>query len=159
MNSLGTYPATLEVFDNLTDRVIKTLLFTLTQGFAKQLVSSAPSAYQALVDLKRHCAQTSVIERHNRGHQILFATSKLLRISSCKVNFFNQLYCSKKLTSFSSESSLISQREYKNHTKFNHLIHSIDVMNVFSIKYLCSFDSTYPLNCIQYDLIVDTSLL
>jgi hypothetical protein len=74
MNSLGTYPVTLEVFDNLTDRVIKTLLFTLTQGFAKQLVSSAPSAHQALVDLKRHCAQTLVIERHNERLKFLNST-------------------------------------------------------------------------------------
>jgi hypothetical protein len=68
---LNNYPAKLEKFDSLTDRVMKTVLFSLTQGYAKQIVSSQESAYDSLIDLKRHCAQTLISEKHSEQQKLM----------------------------------------------------------------------------------------
>ena len=52
---LDNYPSQVDKFrDQSVDRAIKAILFSLTTGQAKELISNAPSAYEALVDLKRH---------------------------------------------------------------------------------------------------------
>jgi hypothetical protein len=68
---LNNYPAKLDKFDSLTDIVMKMLLFSLTQGYAKQIVSSQESAYNSLIDLKRHCAQTSISEKHSEQQKLM----------------------------------------------------------------------------------------
>jgi hypothetical protein len=71
---LSSYPADLPKFSSLVDKIMKTILFSLTQGYAKQIVSSANSAHQSLLDLKRHCAQTSVSEKHNERQKLMNIT-------------------------------------------------------------------------------------
>jgi hypothetical protein len=48
---LVAYPAKLELLTDVIDRALKTVLFTVTQGQAKQLISAADTAYQGLIDL------------------------------------------------------------------------------------------------------------
>jgi type I site-specific restriction endonuclease len=69
---LDAYPSKLVPFTTLIDRALKTILFTVTQGHAKQLISSADSAYQGLIDLKRHCAQTSTQEKHLERQKLIY---------------------------------------------------------------------------------------
>ena len=40
--------------DESVDRAIKTLLFTITSGSTKKLVGAADTAFQALLDIRRH---------------------------------------------------------------------------------------------------------
>ena len=62
---LSNYPAQVnKIKDRAVDKAIKTVLFSVTYGQAKELVSQAPSAFEALRDLKRHFAQTTVTDKH-----------------------------------------------------------------------------------------------
>jgi hypothetical protein len=49
---LDDYLAELEKFENNIDRAVKALLFSITSGMAKRIVSNATSAHKALLDLK-----------------------------------------------------------------------------------------------------------
>ena len=64
MGLLDWYLAELPEFTYNVDRAIKALLSSITQGMAKQLVSNATSAHQALLDLRRNYAQTSRFDIH-----------------------------------------------------------------------------------------------
>ena len=44
------------------------------QGQAKELVSQASTAHEALIDLKRHCAQSSAYDKHSAGKKVLNLT-------------------------------------------------------------------------------------
>ena len=61
---LDDYPAELEMFENNIDRAVKALLFSITSGMAKRIVSNASSAHKALSDLKRNYGQTSQFDVH-----------------------------------------------------------------------------------------------
>jgi hypothetical protein len=68
-----------------------------------------------------------------KGPQLLFASSKLLRILICKFNFFHQSDVSKILTSFCLESFVeLPFNVIKNNSKYI----KTDVVYVFSIEYL-----------------------
>ena len=52
---LDNYPASVRSISKpAIDRAVKALLFAITVGQAKEIISSAPSAFDALVDLKRN---------------------------------------------------------------------------------------------------------
>ena len=62
---LDDYPANVKKITRVaTDRAVKALLFAVTVGQAKEIVSSATSAYDALVDLKRNFAPSSITDKH-----------------------------------------------------------------------------------------------
>ena len=66
---LDNYPSRLDPFENKDiDRAIKALLISITDGVAKSIVSNAKSGYDALMDLRRNCAQTSRFDKH-REHK------------------------------------------------------------------------------------------
>jgi hypothetical protein len=56
---LEDYLAEFKMFENNIDRAVKALLFSITSGMAKIIVSNATSAYKALLDLKRIYGQIS----------------------------------------------------------------------------------------------------
>ena len=62
---LDGYPAKVPKFKNIAvDRAVKALLFSVTVGQAKELISNSTSSHHALLDLSRHFAQTSATQRH-----------------------------------------------------------------------------------------------
>ena len=62
---MDNYPAEVKkIKDMAVDKAIKTVLFAVTFGEAKELISWASSAYEGLVVLKRHFAQTTVTKKH-----------------------------------------------------------------------------------------------
>ena len=62
---LNQYPASVKpIKDKAVDRAVKTVLFAVTYGEAKELISQAATAVDALIDLKRHFALTSVTDKH-----------------------------------------------------------------------------------------------
>ncbi|MCP4746931.1 MAG: hypothetical protein GY874_12460, partial [Desulfobacteraceae bacterium] len=61
---MDNYPAKIEKFEDNIDRAIKALLFSITSGMAKRIVSNASSSYKALSDLKRNYGQTSQFDVH-----------------------------------------------------------------------------------------------
>ena len=66
---LDKYPSQLETFENKDiDRAVKALLISITDGAAKSIVSNAKSGFDALMDLRRNCAQTSRFDKH-REHK------------------------------------------------------------------------------------------
>jgi hypothetical protein len=46
-------------------------LFTVTLGQAKQIISNASSAYEGLIAVKRHCSQTSTMEKHLERQKLI----------------------------------------------------------------------------------------
>ena len=61
---LDKYPAHLSKFNDNVDRAIQTLLFSITTGMAKRIVSQTKSAFASLVDLRRNYGQTSKLDAH-----------------------------------------------------------------------------------------------
>ena len=61
---IDEYPANLRKFKPNIDRAIKTLLFSITNGMAKRIVSTAKSSHKALLDLRRNYGQTSQFDTH-----------------------------------------------------------------------------------------------
>jgi hypothetical protein len=61
---MDNYPAKIKEFDANIDRAIKALLFSITSGMAKRIVSNASSAQKALSDLKRNYGQTLQFDVH-----------------------------------------------------------------------------------------------
>jgi hypothetical protein len=47
------------------------VLFTVTLGQAKQIISNASSAYEGLIAVKRHCSQTSTMEKHLERQKLI----------------------------------------------------------------------------------------
>jgi hypothetical protein len=52
------------MFENNIDRAVKALLFSITSGMAKRIVSNATSVHKALLDLKRNYGQTLQFDVH-----------------------------------------------------------------------------------------------
>ena len=68
---LGNYPVSIPVISkSYVDRSVKSLLLTLTSGQAKLFVSSSKTAVEALTDLKRNCALTTVNDQHRARRHI-----------------------------------------------------------------------------------------
>ena len=68
---LDEYPLKLDKFDPNVDRIIKTILFSLTSGSTKRLISSIPTAHEALLDIKRNFGQTSTIDIHRERKNMM----------------------------------------------------------------------------------------
>ena len=61
---IDDYPVSLVPFESDVDRAVKTLLSIITAGMAKRIVNNSTTAYQALIDLRRNCGQTSNLDIH-----------------------------------------------------------------------------------------------
>jgi hypothetical protein len=61
---VDAYPVKLVPFTAVVDQTLKTVLFAVTLGQLKQISSNASSAYEGLIALKRHCSETSTMEKH-----------------------------------------------------------------------------------------------
>ena len=59
---LNGYPSHLQKIDSTVDRALKAILSSVTSGMAKKIVSRASSAFEALEDLRRNCAQASRLD-------------------------------------------------------------------------------------------------
>ena len=62
---LDTYPTTLDPFSaSHIDKAIQALLFSVTAGATKRIISNAKTAFESLIDLRRNCAQNSSADTH-----------------------------------------------------------------------------------------------
>jgi hypothetical protein len=71
---LDGYPANLNDFDEDVDRAIRALLFSITTGMAKRIVSTAKTAHKGLIDLKRNYGQTTLFNIHHERKKMLNLT-------------------------------------------------------------------------------------
>jgi hypothetical protein len=69
---LVRYPGVIpEITDPTIDRVLKTLLTSVTSGMAKRLVMNASTAVKALTALKRNYGQTTALDTHQQQVKML----------------------------------------------------------------------------------------
>ena len=68
---LDQYPSEIQPFPEDIDRAVRALLFSVTTGMAKRLVSTAKTAYLGLLDLKRNYGQTSLFDVHRERKKMM----------------------------------------------------------------------------------------